>query len=219
MCKVRLGVFGRSVILIAAVTLVIFNSVVPGETGQAVPDQQQTDSDDWYVGVGVTQEVAQTFTPGVNGKLRKISVMLAKHVGFNDRTHEEVYPGNLIVEIQSTVWEDTTQQLVPSGHVLATATLPESEIEAFTPRWYDILFRKSPVLSLEETYAIVLRTNDGLPEDWWIQPGSYVWYEAGNIESDPYPDGTQLIRNSKTSFEWTENTYWFIDATFITYMK
>jgi hypothetical protein len=146
---------------------------------------------------------AQTFTAGLTGNLDQVDLYL-----FRDFS-----PGDLTVEIQ------TVAGGVPSGTVLATATVPEDTIPmsggvADPPSmWVPVEFASGAPVSSGTQYAIVLSA----PDAPCCNHEAWRWWSGA---SNPYPNG-RLILSITSGTTWDPYPPWYfegLDATFKTYV-
>ncbi|MFX0200152.1 MAG: hypothetical protein ACFFCW_28870 [Candidatus Hodarchaeota archaeon] len=210
----RISLRCLSVVFSIVMIFVIFSTEGYADR-KSSPDQQQLNEIGWYIIVGDGQEVAQTFSPGLDGYLTQVSVMLNKQMGLDQYTGKPLSPGNIIVEIRTTIGDDP---IIPSDNVLASAILAEVAVSEGILELYDIFFPNPPPLYTGESYAIVLRTDQTIPPDPMIYPGGYRWHMDADHVEDPYPFGDMMARSQGTGDLWYVSDYWNEDATFITYM-
>jgi hypothetical protein len=196
----------HTLLLVTALTL-----RAPAAQGALLLDQQQTSDagcPPCYVGVSDVQTTAETFTAGITGPLLRVSIRVSRRDGRDDR-YNLVMPGDLIVELQSTVVATTkvfggsslTEARVPSGTALASATVPVGTVPASPSTWIDVDFMSPASVTAGERYAIVLSMVD-VPGDTTLR-ASHGWATGrGPSGADLYPGGDQLAK-SATATLWS----------------
>jgi len=213
-------------VVVASTILILAGAAMAAPRAKDVIDQQQLNDLGWYTCAGGGQIAAQTFTPGVSGDLTRLSLNLAKGMGYNQTTFDLVPPGDLIVEIRTTASaticidnciNGTTTVMIPTEQVLATTVVSESVVAEYPAFWYDVPFADPALLIKGEVYAIVLRTNDP-PASWDITPGTYNWHEYGDYTYDAYPGGHAMASNAVVTFEESIGPR-YSDRDFVTYMR
>lgn len=209
-------IYLRCILVFFSMIMIFVISLTESHAGRSSsPDQQQLNEIGWYIIVGDEQEVAQSFSPGLDGYLTQVSVMLNKEMGFDYNTGEQLPPGNIIVEIRTVEGDNP---MVPSDNVLATSILAETAVSEGILEWYDIFFPYPPPLYAGNSYTIVLRTDQTMPPDPMVFPGGYRWHMDADHYEDPYPFGEMMARSPGTGYLWIISDYWNEDVTFITYM-
>lgn len=158
----------------------------------ATLDQQNTTVSSFSANFHTTKWVAQTFTPGVNGRLAQVDVEL-----FCDSCTGTT--PDITVSIQSMATGS------PSGTDIAVATI--AGFSSATPAFYSAVFASPPLLSAGLHYAIVVRAT-AVPS-------------AGNYDvpmaffSNPYAGGLSL-QSSNSGDTWAQLD---ADAAFKTFMR
>jgi hypothetical protein len=157
-------------------------------------DQAQTVADSYGIVYSdldpkAAQRMAQGFTPGFSGYLRRVRLLLENY----DAT------SSIDVSIQPI----DSNYNVPSDTPIASATIPFTSLpRAGNPLWVDVTF-DYPWLIAGTEYAIVL-SNAG--------SGSIKWH---HVASDVYPGGREMARDL---LGWYYVDIGRVDAAFETYM-
>lgn len=175
----RLAVFA----LVAVGSLLI----VPSASATGTLDQSQTSTSGLEVTVAASEWVAQTFTAGITGNLDQIDLFLFR-VGS---------PGDLTVQIRGLSGG------VPSGSVLASATVAEANVsDSFT--WVSAPLSPPAQVTAGVQYAIVLSA----PSAAGFPVALYAWnFVFGN----PYAGGRVVISSTSGS-TWGDFASVFDDA-------
>jgi hypothetical protein len=179
---------------------------------KAIIDQQQLYSTT-TVSISDVQECAQIFEPGMDGHMTGVALLLSKTLGMT-ADGQPISPGNLIVEIM-TLADD----LVPSGLVIASATINEDFIASEIPGWYQVIFNDPPLFSKKSRYAIVVHTEGGGTASDTSKPFYSLFSNASSMV-DAYPAGMLAAKDPLRSYRdwyswWDGKDY---DAAFVTYM-
>jgi hypothetical protein len=174
-------------------------TTTPGDVilGKPSLDQQNSTVLNTGVGISVTTWGGQTFTPSVNGLLKRIDIDLFCS-GCSGTTP------NLTVSIRATAAG------LPTGADLAVATLP-GFANGGVPSYYTVTFATPATLTAGTMYAILIRPVAN------PVPGTYALIRSGT--PGPYAGGTRVSGS-------TSGTVWSIpltggistDAGFATYM-
>jgi uncharacterized repeat protein (TIGR01451 family) len=157
----------------------------------AILDQQNTNVAVFSVDFHTTKWIAQTFKPGVSGRLAQVDVDL-----FCDSCTGTT--PDLTISIQSLNTGN------PSGIDLATATIPGFSSQ--TPTYYSAVFATPPQLSAGVSYAIVVRANAVPSAGKYDVPMAFF--------TNPYANGFAM-RSSNSGGSWEQLD---ADSGFKTYM-
>ena len=150
---------------------------------------------------------AQTFTAGINGNLNQVNLLLYK-IGS---------PHALTVQIQSTTGG------VPSGTVLASATVLAARVPTPSENWVSVPFSQPAPSSAGVLYAIVLSAPTTFCPTNPPGPGSACWYgwggegiTVGDPTGNPYPQG-QALASPDGGVTWVVqgNAFDFAFQTFV----
>jgi hypothetical protein len=183
--------FGRAVLAIllpACVACVLF----PAAALAGTLDQQQPVDGGGAFSVGTNQNVAQTFTAGLSGKIDQVDLHLGK-VGA---------PVPLLsVEIRSV------SAGIPTGTGLAAASVAASSIPA-SSAFVPITFASPATVVAGTQYAIVASSATPPVTDY------YEW--SNGTPASPYAGGTALVMSPASSGSWTISSS--PDLTFKTYV-
>jgi hypothetical protein len=99
-------------------------------------------------------------------------------------------PGALTVQIQGVVGG------VPSGSVLASATVRDSDVTQESGGWVVVRLNPSVVVSAGTQYAVVLSAPEGL-----ARPPSVRMYLWNFVYGDPYPAG-KVVKSANSGSSW-----------------
>lgn len=153
-----------------------------------VLDQSQTVATGYGV-VHAERLMAQGFTPGVSGYLRRVRLLL--------ENHDAVGPINVSIQPIEHNYEHPSGTPIPDG----TATIPVASLPpAGNPWWVDVTF-DYPWVIMGTEYAIVLST---------AASGSIVWHD---VATDMYLGGHEMAWEY-IGWYWVYRS----DATFETYV-
>jgi hypothetical protein len=167
-------------------------ALIPAAAFAGTLDQQQAVDGGGAFSIGTNQNVAQTFTAGVSGRIDQVDLHLGT-VGV------PVEPLN--VEIQ------TASGGRPTGEILATAILPASSVPA--PRAFvPITFALPASVVAGTQYAIVASSS--------TPPASNFFQWSNGPDPEPYAGGTALYRSPPSSGPWAISAA--ADLTFRTYV-
>ncbi len=189
--------------LVVAVVLVVPTSA--GATGTL--DQSQTTYSNGSVSATGAQEIAQTFTAGVSGSLDHVELNLSAAGRVSD----------LAVQI-----ETTTVRGLPSGVVLASATVPAGSVPS-SNAWVTVPLSAPAPSSAGTQYAIVLSApttvcrSDLFPSPSALSECFYRWNAGNSGFEGPYAAGGPLLsRDSGASWSSASSYDDLMFQTFVT---
>jgi Ca2+-binding RTX toxin-like protein len=162
----RCGLFSLVGVLIAL-------GAGPAQAAQTL-DQQQPIAPGFPLPLDSTTGRAQTFVPGLTGKLTQVDLSLGRHP-------EATAFDAITVEIR------TATLAGPTNVVLASTTIPASSVPS-AQAWIPVTFATPAVVNPFSLYAIVATTT---------QAPSYVW---GGYITNPYTNGDPYYLNEGTWF-------------------
>jgi hypothetical protein len=171
-----------SILALSGLLTIVLVGACAAATGTLDQSQVQTSSQPEMCSLAAeTVWTAQTFTAGLTGNLDQADLCVTR----------VSTPDALTVQIQGVVGG------VPSGTVLASATVRDSDVAQESCRWLVVRLNPPAVLSAGTQYAIVLSAPGGSNH-----PPSVRMYLWNFVYGDPYPAGGVVISgNSGSSWE------------------
>jgi hypothetical protein len=153
-------------------------------------DQSQTTFRGGWVSFSGTREFAQTFTAGISGNLDQVDLFLRSRAAFESGVF-----GDLTVQIETAVGG------IPSGVVLASATVPAASVPT-TFGWVSVPLSQPAPSSAGTQYAIVLSAPTSSCLDQALDPG--LCYDWGVGVGNPYAAGAGFF-SLDAGATWTQN--------------
>jgi hypothetical protein len=185
---------------LAALALLALPAVA---SATGTPDQSQT-RDDGSFQIFLQRGIAQTFTAGISGALDQVDLGL-----FVDDSCPPAGP--LTIAIQGVAGG------VPSGVVLASATLAEANVPAIgTGDVVSSVPFAVPALVVAGTQYAIVASAPGAQGD--CSAAGNQAYSWGTATGDPYPEGTGLI-SFDDGVNWDAQGGGAIDLAFTTYVS
>lgn len=163
-------------------------------------DQQQLEYGEMDLNSDRHNPFAQTFRPGVTGRLEKVSLMHYNLCG--------AACNNRRVEVQIVQGEPSATS-VPLATAEVTVTSPMNVIT-----WYDYVFASPPILYQDAVYSIIVTGPVGTTENTGI---GYTWWTMHGT-ADPYPRGGVWCFGLTGSWQSWEGTADASDFAFKTWM-
>jgi hypothetical protein len=155
-------------------------SAFPGRAAAGTLDQSQTSFGSGELGFGSAREIAQSFTPGLNGTLDQVDVA----VFFTTYSAGGCNPGSGITVAIRTLTDDT-----PTNITLASANFPASSVSSGYPgSWVSLSFAAPPAVTAGVQYALVLSAPDAFCS------GFSSPYIVGLAGGDPYSRGHAMAK-------------------------
>jgi hypothetical protein len=170
----------RFSILLSGLLTIALAGACAAATGTLDQSQAQTSTPPMGSVAAGTQWTAQTFTAGLSGTLDQVDLCVMR----------VSTPDALTVQIQGVVGG------VPSGSVLASATVRDSDVAQESGGWLVVQLNPPAVLSAGTQYAIVLSAPGGL-----ARPPSVRMYLWNFVYGDPYPAG-RVVKSGNSGSSW-----------------
>jgi hypothetical protein len=175
----------RKIGLVSGVATALFLGVTSSASAGTLDQQQTVSNTD--AGLFSSQSVAQTFTPGLTGRIDQVDLSLFK-VG--------TPPGpSVTVEIRGTSGS------IPGGAPLATASIPISSV-GIAPAFLSFTFASPASIAAGTKYAIVVYSPGAggnavgvRYQNTDVYSGGASFYDA----SEPIPPGSAWIPNGASS--------------------
>jgi hypothetical protein len=186
--------------VVVGLLTILLNAPVPASATGTL-DQSQTATSQAAVSAGGTSWVAQTFTAGITGGLDQVDLFLFR-VGS---------PGDLTVQIQDV------SEGVPSGSILASATVSEASVMQATGganppfTWVSVPLSPPAPVTAGTQYAIVLSAPNA--------PAGINFYGWSFVSFDPYAAGELMLsRTSGSTWGDFADIFEGTDTAFKTYV-